>query len=138
MEITLRATKANINAIVLHAFDLTIASYSLNNGQLIAYNASDYNEKYNKWTIPIPSNFNGGILSNTADTVLKVQYVGYMKDDMYGFYRSYYYENGKKVWLGTTQFQPDHARRAFPCFDVSFKNAFKKIIQKHGHEIDFI
>lgn len=116
VEITLKASKLNVNEIVLHAFDLTIASYSFNGGASILYNASYYNEQYNKWTIPIP---NGGFLSEQTDTILKVEYVGYMKDDMYGFYRSYYYENGKKVYMGTTQFQPDHARRAFPCFDVS-------------------
>jgi aminopeptidase N len=118
VEITLKATKADVNQIVLHSFDLTIANYSFNGGQEIAFNASDYSEKYNKLTIKIPTNLNGGILQNSTDTILKIKYVGYMKDDMYGFYRSFYYENGKKVWLATTQFQPDHARRAFPCFDV--------------------
>lgn len=118
VEITLRATKANIREIVLHSFDLEISSYSIG-GQILPYNASYYNEQYNKWTIPIPAALNGGILSNSVDTTLKIEYVGFMRDDMYGFYRSYYVENGKKVWMATTQFQPDHARRAFPCFDVS-------------------
>lgn len=117
VEITLRPTKSGVREIVLHAFDLDISSYTIG---LInqPYNASNYNEQYNKWTIPIPSSYNGGILPENIDTVLKVEYTGFMRDDMYGFYRSYYIENGVKVWMGTTQFQPDHARRAFPCFDV--------------------
>lgn len=117
----MKATTANVNEIVLHAHDITISSYSFNGGAIIPYNASYYNANYNKWTIPIPSTLNGGFLSNLTETVIKVEYVGYMRDDMYGFYRSYYYENGKKVWMATTQFQPDHARRAFPCFDVSYE-----------------
>lgn len=115
----MKATKLNINEIVLHAYDITITSYSFGDGVNYPYDASNYNEKYNKWTIPVPTNITAGFLSNVTDTVLKVVYVGYMRDDMYGFYRSYYYENDKKVWMATTQFQPDHARRAFPCFDVS-------------------
>lgn len=103
----------------MHAFDIEILSYSFESLPSIQYNASNYNEQYNKWTIPIPSTLNGGVLSNTTETVLKIEYVGFMRDDMYGFYRSYYVENGKKFWMATTQFQPDHARRAFPCFDVS-------------------
>lgn len=118
MEITLRATKVNVREIILHAFDLEISSYSINGFPSIAYNASHYNEQYNKWTVPIPLTINAGILSNLIDTKLKIEYVGFMRDDMYGFYRSYYVENGNKVWMATTQFQPDHARRAFPCFDV--------------------
>jgi aminopeptidase N len=119
VEITLRATKPGVNQIVLHAFDLEISSYAFGVFPSQSYNASNYNEQYNKWTIPIPSTYYNGILPEAFETVLKVEYVGFMRDDMYGFYRSYYVENGVKVWMATTQFQPDHARRAFPCFDVS-------------------
>ena len=116
----MRATVPNIREIVLHAYDIDIISYNFNPLlPEIPFNASSYDPVHNMWTIPVPSTFNGGLVSEIYNTTLTVQYVGYMRDDMYGFYRSYYVENGKKVWMGTTQFQPDHARRAFPCFDVS-------------------
>lgn len=50
--------------------------------------------------------------------------------EMRGFYRSSYVNsNGQTEYLLTTQFQPTHARKAFPCFDEpSFKASFQLII----------
>ncbi|KAL7288625.1 hypothetical protein TKK_0017359 [Trichogramma kaykai] len=58
---------------------------------------------------------------------LNISYKGNLRDDMKGFYRSYYInEKGEKKWLLSTQFEPSYARRAFPCFDEpSFKATFK-------------
>lgn len=82
------------------------------------FNEDHYNLTYNKWTIPIPAAIDGGFLRTDVETSFVVEYTGYMTDEMRGFYRSYYMENGKKVWMASTQFQPSDARRAFPCFDV--------------------
>jgi aminopeptidase N len=131
VEITLKATVSNASEIVLHVNSLDIDEYSFDGGAAFKYNESQYNLTYDKWTIPYPTNLNGGFVPSNVDTVLKVVYRGYMKDDMYGFYRSYYTENGKQVWMGTTQFQPVHARRAFPCFDEpGFKAYFNIIIRR--------
>lgn len=86
---------------------------------VMLFNESDYNAQYDKWTIPIP--LLDKKLNANQTVILSIDYTGYMRDDMRGFYRSYYMENGRKAWMGTTQFQPVHARRAFPCFDVSFE-----------------
>lgn len=50
--------------------------------------------------------------------------------EMHGFYRSAYVdENNVTQYLVTTQFQPTHARKAFPCFDEpSFKSSFQVTI----------
>jgi aminopeptidase N len=46
---------------------------------------------------------------------LKISYVGYLRTDDAGFYRSSYIDNnGEQKWLATTQFQATDARHAFP------------------------
>nr|CAD7423005.1 unnamed protein product [Timema monikensis] len=58
---------------------------------------------------------------------LHLNYKGYHREDMAGFYRSYYYRNGVKRWLASTQFQATSARRAFPCFDEPALKAHFKV-----------
>nr|XP_061796529.1 aminopeptidase Ey-like [Nerophis lumbriciformis] len=44
-------------------------------------------------------------------------FTGELVDDLGGFYRSEYMQDGVKKILATTQMQPTDARKAFPCFD---------------------
>ncbi|KAJ8327409.1 Aminopeptidase 2 mitochondrial, variant 2 [Batrachochytrium dendrobatidis] len=58
---------------------------------------------------------------------LKVDFAGKLQDTLEGFYRSSYTNKhtGKKEYLATTQMEPVHARKAFPCFDEpEFKAIF--------------
>ncbi|KAL6435952.1 hypothetical protein ACFW04_005654 [Cataglyphis niger] len=49
-----------------------------------------------------------------------------------GFYRSFYTDNeGRKVWLAATHFQPVSARQAFPCWDEPAIKATFKFSIKH-------
>ncbi|KAG7242611.1 hypothetical protein INR49_020324 [Caranx melampygus] len=48
---------------------------------------------------------------------LFTDFVGELADDLGGFYRSEYEEDGIKKVVATTQMQPTDARKAFPCFD---------------------
>ncbi|XP_067293180.1 aminopeptidase N [Pseudorasbora parva] len=48
---------------------------------------------------------------------LHTEFVGELADDLAGFYRSEYYENGEKKIVATSQMHPTHARKTFPCFD---------------------
>uniref|UniRef100_A0A8C0KWC9 Aminopeptidase n=1 Tax=Canis lupus dingo TaxID=286419 RepID=A0A8C0KWC9_CANLU len=45
------------------------------------------------------------------------KFEGELADDLAGFYRSEYTENGVKKVLATTQMQAADARKSFPCFD---------------------
>ncbi|XP_039989347.1 aminopeptidase N-like [Xiphias gladius] len=48
---------------------------------------------------------------------LYTKFTGELADDLGGFYRSEYMEDGEKKVVATTQMQPTDARKAFPCFD---------------------
>ncbi|XP_017103497.2 membrane alanyl aminopeptidase-like [Drosophila bipectinata] len=71
----------------------------------------------------------------TANTpyILHFVYTGLMEDDMHGFYKSYYVDdNNVTKWLGSTQFETNHARRAFPSFDEpKFKATFNITLKRH-------
>ncbi|CAG9795008.1 unnamed protein product [Diatraea saccharalis] len=62
---------------------------------------------------------------------LRIVYTGPIRDDLNGFYRNYYMENGVKKWLGATQMEPTHARKVFPCFDEpDYKATFALAIDR--------
>uniref|UniRef100_A0A3B4BFT2 Aminopeptidase n=1 Tax=Periophthalmus magnuspinnatus TaxID=409849 RepID=A0A3B4BFT2_9GOBI len=48
---------------------------------------------------------------------LSTEFVGELADDLGGFYRSVYTEDGIEKVVATTQMQPTDARKSFPCFD---------------------
>ncbi len=58
-------------------------------------------------------------LPGTVDDVfyLTVEYQGWINENMAGFYRSMFKDNGKIHFIAVTQFQECDARRAFPCMD---------------------
>ncbi|XP_075971879.1 membrane alanyl aminopeptidase-like [Anticarsia gemmatalis] len=50
---------------------------------------------------------------------ISVRYLGQINENPLdrGFYKGYYFLNNQEREYATTQFQPYHARKAFPCFD---------------------
>ncbi|XP_072241404.1 aminopeptidase N-like [Leuresthes tenuis] len=62
---------------------------------------------------------------------LHTDFTGELADDLGGFYRSEYIENGIKKVVATTQMQPTDARKAFPCFDEPAMKAFFYITLIH-------
>ncbi|GLG93871.1 Aminopeptidase N [Gryllus bimaculatus] len=68
------------------------------------------------------------------DYIIYMEFSGTLRDNMYGFYISKYDDdNNNERRLAATQFQPTHARKAFPCFD---EPNFKRMTspQKHSFQ----
>uniref|UniRef100_A0A8C6UCM9 Aminopeptidase n=1 Tax=Neogobius melanostomus TaxID=47308 RepID=A0A8C6UCM9_9GOBI len=56
---------------------------------------------------------------------------GELADDLAGFYRSEYDEDGVKKVVATSQMHPTHARKTFPCFDEPALKAVFNIVLIH-------
>ncbi|XP_036423928.1 alanyl (membrane) aminopeptidase b [Colossoma macropomum] len=65
---------------------------------------------------------------------LFTEFLGELADDLGGFYRSVYQENGQEKVLATTQMQATYARKAFPCFDEPAMKAYFNITLLHDPE----
>uniref|UniRef100_A0A3Q0RHZ3 Aminopeptidase n=1 Tax=Amphilophus citrinellus TaxID=61819 RepID=A0A3Q0RHZ3_AMPCI len=65
---------------------------------------------------------------------LFTEFVGELADDLGGFYRSEYEDDGVKKVVATTQMQPTDARKAFPCFDEPAMKAVFHVTLIHPHE----
>ncbi|KAL0111108.1 hypothetical protein PUN28_012806 [Cardiocondyla obscurior] len=88
--------------------------------------AHNYDNETEILTLPFDDELSIGIYN------LTIQYVGILNNDLYGFFRtSYVNENGNKVWLAASHFEPTWARRAFPCWDEPALKATFNISIKH-------
>ncbi|XP_056427950.1 aminopeptidase N [Hyla sarda] len=63
--------------------------------------------------------------------ILHTIYTGELADDLAGFYRSEYVEDGVTKIIATTQMQAPDARKAFPCFDEPALKATFNITLRH-------
>lgn len=125
-DITIRRATQDLS---LHALELTIdeAETSLFDNDGIVYTPATYN--YNNVTEILVLNFNDEL--SAGNYTLKMKYVGILNDNLEGFFRTFYYEKGKKVWLAASHFEATSARRAFPCWDEPALKATFDISIKH-------
>jgi aminopeptidase N len=117
----------NKSSITLHAKELCISS-----AYYVVLESSDDGKDANMTGSPV--NATEIILNLKATTVqfkfeqdipisakvvqVTVQYIGYLNNQMAGFYRSEYTDmNGQKKIMASTQFESLDARRCFPCID---------------------
>lgn len=107
-----------LNQIVLHDNVVSIKEISVKNsrGEAVHLNSKLGFERDSYFEI-IKLNFQQNI--SIGEYTIEISYLGQINENPFdrGFYRGYYYVNGVKQYYATTQFQPYHARKAFPCFD---------------------
>uniref|UniRef100_UPI00358F8C8C aminopeptidase N n=1 Tax=Myxine glutinosa TaxID=7769 RepID=UPI00358F8C8C len=58
-----------------------------------------------------------GNMESGKSYTFKANFSGNLANDLSGFYRSEYVEDGKPKVMATSQMEPADARKAFPCFD---------------------
>ncbi|KAG4070580.1 hypothetical protein HA402_011967 [Bradysia odoriphaga] len=115
--ITFRS-QTTTNQIVLHQNQLTIdeplttLTLASNAGSQTVITGANWDNVTHLYTLTTAT-----ALVPSIDYRITFVYSGILSDDMRGFYKSSYVENNVTKWLGTTQMQPTHARRVFPCFD---------------------
>ncbi|XP_052740775.1 membrane alanyl aminopeptidase-like [Bicyclus anynana] len=128
VSVYITANEPDVKEIVMHCNDLTIESLqvTLNNVQVeLANNTFTCEMPYSFLRIPLKDP-----LQVNQVYVVKSVFKGNLQQNMRGFYRSWYRDGGVISfnvcrWMGTTQFQPGHARQAFPCYDEpGFKATF--------------
>ncbi|XP_055381352.1 uncharacterized protein LOC129611949 [Condylostylus longicornis] len=135
VNILLKPIVDNVDKIALHKKNITIISRTLvkqgTPEEKIDITNDNDNAKTDIWTLTLKEP-----LVKDQHYILRINYTGYMGDDMKGFYKSSYKKkNGEIIWIGATQFQTHHARRAFPCFD---EPGFKATFDIHiNHEKEF-
>lgn len=124
-EIKIKATRSGVQVITLHKKHLNVTSQTINlfGWGLIAPKivSADYDNVTDKYSLTLDRPLN-----KRFEYTLKFSYVGRLQSDMHGFYSSSYQVGNATKWLASTQFEPVHARKAFPCFD---EPRFKAVIQ---------
>lgn len=110
VEITIEAVE-DTDVITLHYRELTISDVQLIDIVTSSVINTSFTLEEDREFLHIhPENF----LAAGARYIVIVDYVGILRNDDAGFYRSWYERNGERVWLATTQFQATDARHAFP------------------------
>lgn len=103
----------NTNSITLHHRQITITQVNLASvsGQVIQANVPFTLHPDTEFMVITPSQR----LEINQLFVLEIMYLGELRNDDAGFYRSSYTDaQGQTKWLATTQFESTDARHAFP------------------------
>uniref|UniRef100_A0AAY4EEY7 Aminopeptidase n=1 Tax=Denticeps clupeoides TaxID=299321 RepID=A0AAY4EEY7_9TELE len=121
------------NLILLHSDKLTLTS---KDGHLVKLTAVSGSTPVIRKSWLHPTNqylvvqLNGVLRAGEAYD-LYTEFEGQLADDLEGFYRSMYNEDGVEKILATSQMHPTHARKTFPCFDEPAMKAVFHITLVH-------
>ncbi|XP_032687647.1 aminopeptidase N-like isoform X2 [Odontomachus brunneus] len=120
------------DVVVLHIMELTIdesqTRMTCKDEHALYYvpKRHDYNNRSEILTLQFDKPLDIGVYT------LYLKFMGVISSLNHGLYRSFYIDNeGNKVWLAVTHFQPVHARQAFPCWDEPAMKATFKLSIKH-------
>jgi len=109
--------------ITVHIYDMTIHERDVTvlkeDGSMVDIVGHGYDEERQFYIIQLAEAVSGKMK-------VSIFFTGVLNDELAGFYRSSYTENGEKRYIATTQFEATDARRAFPCFD---EPAMKAVFQ---------
>ncbi|KAL7638669.1 UNVERIFIED_CONTAM: hypothetical protein RMT77_011241 [Armadillidium vulgare] len=125
-------------SIILHLLDIITVNETI---KLVSYNDSNEVIEFVSHSYNRERHFYIGMLKSVLKIrrtyILSMNYVGYMNENMVGFYRSSYVQNNKTIYLGATQMEATHARRVFPCFDEpALKATFNiHIARQEGYRV---
>uniref|UniRef100_A0A7G3AVS3 Aminopeptidase n=1 Tax=Lutzomyia longipalpis TaxID=7200 RepID=A0A7G3AVS3_LUTLO len=86
------------------------------------YTPSNYS--YSEETEVVVLNFNDDLLPGSYE--LQLNFIGIIRSDVFGLYRSEYTINNQQKYVVATQFQATYARNVFPCWDnTNFRSIFE-------------
>ena len=124
------SVKQPVNEIVLNASELTISRAVVTDANGSRLNGKVTLDEANERAIIA---FDGTI--GVGDWSLAIGFAGILNNKLHGFYRSVYKDKaGKEHVIASTQFEPNDARRAFPCWDEpSFKATFGITLEVDEH-----
>ncbi|KAK7913537.1 hypothetical protein WMY93_013748 [Mugilogobius chulae] len=123
------------NLVIIHANKLNLTSI---NGHLAMLTAEEHSAPIveKSWLVPETHYLVLQLQSPLTvgrTYVLQTIFQGELADDLEGFYRSEYIENGVKKIVATSQMQATYARKAFPCFDEPAMKAVFNVTIIHSH-----
>ncbi|CAK1546278.1 unnamed protein product [Leptosia nina] len=118
--------KENMKQIVIHQNVVSIDAVSVvnMNNEVVPLNVTHPFETDSYYEI-LMINFAPEVAVGRYD--ITIMYKGRINENPHdrGFYKGYYFYGNEKRYYATTQFQPYHARKAFPCFDEpQFKSPY--------------
>uniref|UniRef100_A0A669BKB4 Aminopeptidase n=1 Tax=Oreochromis niloticus TaxID=8128 RepID=A0A669BKB4_ORENI len=122
--------------ILIHSNKLNFTMFDGYHAQLKAVDGASAPQLKKSW-LEVPTQYLVIQLSSPLQAgstyELFTEFVGELADDLGGFYRSEYDEDGVRKILATTQMQPTDARKAFPCFDEPAMKAVFHMTLIHPH-----
>nr|XP_057934796.1 aminopeptidase N-like isoform X2 [Doryrhamphus excisus] len=111
----------NTDLILIHSHKLNLSSFDGDHLALLQGLDGTEAPPLRKTWLEVPTQYLviqlSGELQAGSTYSLYTSFEGELADDLGGFYRSEYMEDGVKKVLATTQMQPTDARKTFPCFD---------------------